>query len=402
MKFLALVAKHLRRTWIRTGSTVAAVALCVFLFCTLQSVLAEVDSYVQTRSPRRLIVSNLLSGGLPLAHEAQIGRVPGVRRVAAGLVFAGFLRAKRETRTEPDSGATQWTSFFHNMAVEAQPYFAMNPELKVPPDQFRDFLADPRGCVVGRTLADKLGWSRGDHFFLESMVPAFKKPSGPFEFVVRGFIDPDLENHPGTPTDVMFFHLSYLDVLPSVRGWTVNFMVEVEEPAQAAEVAARIDAMFENSSEPTVTGTEKAFAADFAATAGELSQLLNGIGLAVCFTILLVTANTMSMAVRERRTEIAVLKTIGFRSAQVMALVVVESLLLGALGGGLGIAGTVAALWILNAMPGVVLPGLAAVALRTPVMLLGLGMALLIGLLAGLLPAWSAYRARVTEMLRAV
>jgi putative ABC transport system permease protein len=402
VELLALVPKHLRRTWLRTGSTVAAVGLCVFLFCTLQSVLAEVDSYVRTRSPRRLITGNLLSGGLPLAHGPQIERVPGVRRVAAGLIFAGFLRAKREGLAEPGSGATQWTTFFHNMAVDAEPYFAMNPELRVPTDQFRGFLADPRGCVVGRKLAEKLGFDLGDHFFLESIVPAFQKPSGPFEFVVRGLIDPDLKNHPGTPADVMFFHLQYLDVLPRVRGWTVNFMVEVEDPARAAQIASRIDALFENSSEQTITGTEKAFAADLAAQAGELSQLLNGIGLAMCFTILLVTANTMSMAVRERRTEIAVLKTIGFRSVQVMTLVVVESLLLGTLGGAIGIAATVAALWAVNAMPGVALPGLAAVSLRTTVMLLGLGMALAIGLLAGLLPAWTAYRARVTEMLRAI
>jgi len=103
VKFLALVAKHLRHTWVRAGSTVAAVGLCVFLFCGLQSVLAEVDSYVRTRSPRRLITSNLLSGGLPLAHGPRIQRVPGVRRVAAGLIFAGFLRAKKEGRAEPGS-----------------------------------------------------------------------------------------------------------------------------------------------------------------------------------------------------------------------------------------------------------------------------------------------------------
>jgi putative ABC transport system permease protein len=399
MKYLVLVAKHLRQTWVRTASTAAAVGLCVFLFCSLRSVLAEVDSYVETRSPRRLITSSLMGGGLPLAHGPRIQRVPGVRRVAAGLLFAGFLRAKREER---GSSVAQWTTFFHNMAVDAEPYFAMNPEMRIPPAQYRDFLADPGGCVVGRKLAEKLGWSLGDRFFLESIVPGFQKASGPFEFAVRGFIDPDLENHPGTPTDVMFFHLRYLDVLPTVKGWTVNFMVEVEDPARAAEVANSIDARFENSSEQTVTGTEKAFAADFASSIGELSGLLNGIGIAVCFTILLVTANTMSMAVRERRTEIAVLKTIGFRSAQVMALVVLESALLAALGGALGIAVAFAALWVLNAMPGVILPGLATVALRPTVILLSLAMALSIGVAAGLLPAWTAYRARVTEMLRAI
>jgi putative ABC transport system permease protein len=308
VKFLPFVLKHLRRTWVRTGSTVAALALCVFLLCGLQSLLAEIDTAVETRSPRRLVTSNLMgAAGLPLAYGERIRAVPGVRRVAAGFMFFGFLRAKKEGTAQPGSDTTDWTIFFHNSAVEAEPYFAMNPELLVPPEQFRDFLKDPQGCVIGRKLAAKLGWELGDRFFLESVVPSFRKPTGPFEFVVRGFIDRDLANHPGAPTDMMFFHLKYLDVLPRLRGWTVNYMVEIEDPARAAEVGGAIDALFENSSEQTVTGTEEAFMADFVTQAGELSTLLNGIGLAVCFTILLVTANTMSMAVRERRTEIAVL-----------------------------------------------------------------------------------------------
>lgn len=403
MKFLPFVLKHLGRTWVRTSSTVAAMALCVFLICALQSVLAEVDSYVETRSPRRLITSNLLSGGLPLAYAERIQRVPGVRRVAAGFMFFGFLRVKTEGKADPGTGsATDWTTFFHNMAVDAEPYFAMNPEFRVPPDQFRDFLADLQGCLVGRNLADKFGWKIGDRFFLESIAPPLQKPTGPFEFVVRGFIEPDLENYPGTPADVMYFHLRYLDVLPNMRGWTVNYMVEVDDPGHAAEVAGAIDTLFENSSEQTVTDTEKAFASELSTQAGELSVLLNGIGLAVCFAILLVTANTMSMAVRERHTEIAVLKTLGFRGGQVMALIVVEGLLLGMLGGALGIAGTAALLWGLNQTPGVMLPGLAQVTLRTPVALLAFGVALLLGFLAAFMPAWGAYRARVVEMLRTV
>jgi putative ABC transport system permease protein len=401
VKFLPFVFKHLRRTWVRTASTVAAMAVCVFLLCALRSVLAEVDSYVQTRSPRRLISSNLLSGGLPLAYAERIQRVPGVRRVAAGFMFFGFLRVKTEGKVDGGS-ATDWTTFFHNMAVDAEPYFAMNPEFRVAPDQFRDFLGDLQGCLIGRRLADKFGWTIGDRFFLESISPALQKPSGPFEFAVRGFIDPDLENYPGTPADVMYFHLKYLDVLPSVKGWTVNYMVEVEDPGRAADVAAAIDALFENSSEQTVTDTEKAFAAELSTTAGELSVLLNGIGLAVCFAILLVTANTMSMAVRERRTEIAVLKTLGFRGGQVMALIVVEGILLGALGGALGIAGTTAFLWGLNHAPGVMLPGLAQVALRAPVALFAFGIAVLLGFLAAFVPAWGAYRGQVVEMLRPV
>jgi putative ABC transport system permease protein len=404
VKFLAFVLKHLRRNWVRTGSTVVAMALCVFLLSCLQSVLAEIDVAVETRSPRRLVTSNVMSGGLPLAYGERIRSVPGVRRTAGGMMFFGFLRAKKEGKAEPGSGsdATDWTIFFHNMAVEAEPYFAMAPELRVAPEQFREFMRDLQGCVIGRKLADKFGWKIGDHFFLESIVPELRKPTGPFEFVIRAFVEPDLENYPGTPADVMFFHLRYLDVLPQVRGWAVNYMVEIDDPGRGAQIGEAIDALFENSSEQTVTGTEQAFMAEFVTQAGELSTLLNGIGLAVCFTILLVTANTMSMAVRQRRTEIAVLKTIGFGSAQVMALIVAEGLLLGALGAALGVGGTAVALWALNQAPGAIVPGLAIITLRPRVVVLGVSVALLLGFAAAFFPAWGAYRARVTEMLRTV
>jgi putative ABC transport system permease protein len=404
LRFLPFILKHLGRTWIRTGSTVAAMAICVFLFCVLQSVLAQLDGVIQSRSPRRLVVQGATSPGLPLSHGERIRALPGVRRVAAGLMFAGFLRARKEGKAGggSDFASTDWTAFFNNMAVEAEPYFAMNPEFTIPPDQFRDFLRDPRGCVVGRALADKFGWKIGDRFFLESIVAGFRKPDGPFEFVIRGFMDTDLTRYPGTSTDGMFFHLRYLDVLPDVRGWTVNYMIEVDDPGRAPEVATAVDELFENSGHPTVTDTEQAFMAEFINQAGDLSTLLNGIGAAVCFSILLVTANTMSMAVRERRTEIAVLKTLGFTSAAVMGLIVAEALLLGALGGALGIGGTHAVLWILNRIPAVALPGLSTLYLRLPVALLGLAVALFLGFAAGFMPAWGAYRAKVTEMLRAV
>jgi putative ABC transport system permease protein len=270
----------------------------------------------------------------------------------------------------------------------------------VPPDQFRDFMGDLRGCVVGTKLAEKFSWKIGDHFFLQSSVTGMRKKSGPFEFVVRGFVDTDLQKYPGTDTSLMFFHFKYLS--ESMGGWTKThlYTVEVDDPDRAAEIAAKIDAQFENSSDETFTETESAFAASFMSLVGDLSVLVNGIGLAVCFTILLVTANTMSMAVRERRTEIAVLKTLGFGSGQVMGLVVTEALLLGAAGGVLGIAGALLAISASNHAPEQTFLGIAQLELRPMVALSGLGVALALGFAAGFLPAWGAYRARVTEMLR--
>ncbi len=403
MKFLPFVFKHLRATWVRTASTVVAMALCVFLFCILQSVLAHFDRFVEGRSPRRLVTRNAVSmlGVVPLTHSRRILAVPGVKRVAAMFMFSGVLPARKKGKAEPGAEwETDWTTVFQNAAVEAEPYFAMSPELVVAPDQFRDFLSDLRGCVVGRGLAEKFGWKIGDHFFLQSSVSGLRKKSGPFEFVVRGFADTDLRNYPGTENDAMFFHFRYLSEGLGGLTHTYIFTVEIDDPARAAEISAAIDAQFENSGDETYTETESAFTAGLLSMVGDLGVLVNGIGLAVCFTILLVTANTMSMAVRERRTEIAVLKTIGFRSAHVMALVVTESLLLGAAGGTLGILGTQWALFALNRAPERTLLSITHLELRPPVALLGLAVALALGFAAGFLPAWGAYRARVTEMLR--
>jgi len=403
MKFLPFVFKHLRATWVRTASTVVAMALCVFLFCTLQSVLFHFDQFIAGRNPRRLITRNGVSvmGGVPLVYADRIQALPGVKRVAATLMFSGVLPARREGKADPGAGGeTDWTSIFSNIAVDAEPYFAMSPELMVPPDQFRDFMNDLRGCVIGRQLAEKFGWKIGDRFFLQSMVTGLRKKSGPFEFVVRGFIDTDLRQYPGTDTNMMFFHFRYLS--ESLGGFTDThlFTVEIDDPARAAEISAAIDAQFENSSDETYTEAESAFAANLVSMVGDLGVLLNGIGLAVCFTILLVTANTMSMAVRERRTEIAVLKTLGFGSGQVMGLVVAEALLLGAAGGVLGIGGTQWAIWALNRAPEQTLLGISHLELRPAVAFLGLSVALGLGFVAGFVPAWGAYRARVTEMLR--
>ena len=403
MRFAGFVLQHLRGAPIRTASTLVAMALCVFLFCGLRSVLEQMDHLVEGRSPRRLIVGDHFSGGVPLAYRDRIGAVPGVRRVAATTMFGGLLPARREAKAEEGSERpTDWMNVFQNVAVDSEPYFAMNPELMVPPAQFRDYMNDLRGCVLGRELAAKFGWTIGDRFFLESFIPALRRREGPLEFVVRGFIDTDRARYPGAETNVMFFHFRYLDAAFGGVEDTMMFTVEIDDPARAAEIGAGIDAVFENSSHPTHTETEREFTASMLTLAGNLSALLNGIGLAVSFTILLVTANTMSMAVRERRTEIAVLKTIGFTSAQVLGLVVAEALLLGAIGGALGVAATQGALWAANHLPGTTLLGLSRIELRAPVALLGWGLAVLVGLAAGIVPAWGAYRAHVTEMMRTV
>jgi putative ABC transport system permease protein len=410
MKYLPFILKHLRRNWIRTASTVLAMAACIFLFCTLQSVLAEIEGLLDSKSANRLITRHAVSlvFPLPIPYGERIKSVPGVKQVALTSWFGGSLPTKREGKADEggDSTAPDWSQFVPSLAVDAEPYFSMYPEYSFPPEEFRAFVQDLKGCVIGRKLAEKYGWKPGDRLYLESFIPPYRKASGPFEFVVDAVFDTDLARYPGTDTNVLFFHYKYLKEGTGQELGAGMYTVEVQDPDKAGDVSEAIDALFQNSSAQTHTETEKAFMASFISMAGNLALLLNGIGLAVSFTILLVTANTMSMAVRERRTEIAVLKTLGFSSAQVMGLIVAEALTLGLLGGGLGIGGSKMVMWTLTSVPGVrdmlLSLGLSSLDLKPVVALVGLGVSLLLGFAAGFTPAWGAYRARITDMLRTV
>jgi putative ABC transport system permease protein len=385
-------------------------AMCIFLFCTLQSVLAQINALLDSTSAKRLVVRNSVNivFYVPLSYGPRIQSVPGVERVSTSNWFGGLLPAKKEGKSDTgsESSTTDWSNFFTNWAVDMEPFLAMYPEYQIPPDQYQALLADQRGCVIGRKLANKFGWKVGDTFFLESFIPEHRKPDGPFEFVLRAIFDVDSVKYSGTDQNMMLFHRKYLYEATGRRLQAGTYHVEIKDPDQAGQVSTAIDKLFENSDAQTHTETEKAFAAGFIAMAGNLALLLNGIGIAVSFTILLVVANTMSIAVRERRKEIGVLKTLGFTSGQVMGLVVAESLLIAVIGGALGVAGSRAIMFALTHAPGLkdMLAGigLSELPLRPLVAAIGFAVAIVLGFAAGFVPALSAYRARITDMLRTV
>ena len=406
MKFAPYLLKHLRRNWVRTASTILAMALCIFLFCTLRTVLKAIDDARELGNVTRLVTRDALSlvNNVPLSYEGPISQIPGVKRVAISTWFGGSLPAKKESKDKKAAGAPDFSKFFTNIAVEDEPYFAMHPEYNIPPEEMKAFREDLRGCILGRGLAEQFGWKPGDTFFLESFIPPYRRREGPFEFVVRGIYDADLVREPAADNRIMYFHYKYLYESTGQRLGAGLYVVELHDPTQAATVARAIDARFLNSEAGTKTETEAAFRADFLAMIGNLALLLNSIGLAVIFTILLVTANTMSMAVRERRTEIAVLKTLGFSSGTVMALIISEAVLIAAIGGGLGLGLGALVIHVLPNVPsiGSFIRGFPSFGLHWAVTFQGLGIALFLGLAAGLVPALSAYRARIVDMLRQV
>jgi len=394
MKYIPFVLKHLWRNWIRTGSTAVAMSVCIFLFCTLETLVAAISWNLKSAGASRLITRHSVSlvFNLPRAYKDRIVHVPGVVGVAGYNWFGGNVGSP------PD-----FKKFFPNFAIEAEDFLAMSPEYSLTPEEKKAFLADRRACIVGPETAKKFGWKVGDSVQLTSVIPPYQTGK-PFEFVIRAIYGVDNKQHPGTNDQALFFNYEYLDEATRGKAGIGMYKVLIEDPGQAGTISKKIDSIFENADFPTRTETEAAFRAGFISMAGNLALLLRSIGFAVSFTILLVTANTMSMAVRERRTEIAVLKTLGFPSRLVMGLVLGEALVLGTLGGGLGI---LLGQFAIKALPSIPFVGDAVAAypnlgLTPTVAVLGMSLSLSLGLLAGFVPALGAYRARIAETLRTV
>lgn len=391
MKFAPLILKHLRKNWIRTLSTVLALAVCILLFCTLHTVVEAVNFGLHAGNADRLVTRHYVSlvFNLPLNYKQKVEAIPGVKEVVMNWWFGGVYRDPKY--------------FFANIATEPKAFLEVYPEIMLPPDQKEAWFHDRRGCIVGRKLAQHFGWKVGDTFEMESTIPPYRV-GRPFDFVIDGIYDTDEAKYPATDLNSMYFDYHYLYEATG-RNLGIGWLVEkIDDPRHAGAISKAIDAEFENSDTPTKTETEQAFLAGFVAMAGNLAFLLNGIGLAVAFTILLVTANTMSIAVRERQQEIGVLKTLGFSSGLVLMLILSEALLIGALGGAVGILISAGILHILPQVPmiGDIVAGFPNFGLSAQTTALGVGIALLLGLLAGFFPAMTGYRARITEVLRQV
>ena len=391
MKFAPLVLKHLRKNWIRTLSTVLAMSVCIFLVCVLQTVIAAVNFGLTAGSTRRLVTRDYVSlaNTLPINYKQKIAAMQGVSDTTIVTWFGGIYRDPK--------------NFFANLAVEPEAFLRIYPEVMLPPDQKAAWLSDVRGAIIGRKLAERFGWKVGDHVQLESFIPPYRVGK-PFDFQIDGIYDTDEARYPGTDLSSMYFNFKYLYEATGQRIGIGTLTVQIADPSQAGAISKEIDSAFENSDNQTKTETEQAFRAGFVALAGNLALLLNVIGMAVAFTILLVTANTMSIAVRERQQEIAVLKTLGFSSALVMTLILSEALLLGLMGGLLGILFARGIIRGLTYVPflGDVLRAFPNLGLSPSIAALGVGLALALGLLAGFVPALMAYRSRITEALRQV
>jgi putative ABC transport system permease protein len=379
MKFLPLLLANLRRKKIRTLLTIGSFAVALFLFGLLFALRAGLRQGIDVAGSDRLIVMGTsLMQMLPLPYLERIERIPGVEHVAHATWFGG-------TYQDPKN-------FFVQFAIDPERWRAVYPEYVVDEEEWADFVADRQGIVVGAQLAARYGWEVGDHIPL--MPPPYLGDTM-WDFNVRAIYRGD---QPGADEGQFWMQHEYIQENGPdyFRGIVGFYMVKLLDPDDGARVAEAIDTEFGNSANETRTQTESAFAAGWVKQMGNIEFLVFAIGSVVFFTLLLVTGNTMAIAVRERTNELAVLKAVGYSDRFVLGLVLAESALIAAVGGAIG-------LWLASGVVAQdITQGLIPLYLPTGSTAGGVAVALATGLLAGLLPAVSAMRLSVVDALRRV
>jgi putative ABC transport system permease protein len=383
VKFAHLVWGNLKRKKLRTSLTLLTIVVAFVLFGLLCAIRQALVGGVELAGADRLIVRHKVSiiQLLPVSYEQRMEKIPGVAAVVHQTWFGGIYQDPK--------------NFFMQCPVEPEKFMAMFPEFILPPEQMKAWLATRTGAIVGRKTAERFHWKIGDK--IPIMSPIWMRKTWEFDLV--GIFDGAKK---GTDTTGMFFRYDYFDEVRQAQNWGAGlvgwYTIRVQNPAEAAAVAQRVDAEFENSPYETKTEPEGAFIQGWANQIGNITLIVAAILGAVFFTILLVTGSTMSQAVRERIGELGVLKAIGFTNGQLLGLVLAESCLLALLGGGAGLA----LAWAITARgdpTGGLLP-----LFHLPLgdLLIGAGIALALGVVTGLLPALQAMRLRVADALRRI
>lgn len=381
MRFHKLIFRNLFRNKLRTILTLILMAAIFFFVSTLLAILENFEAAANSgEGQNRLGVQSAISlaNPLPLSHEEKIKNIPGI-------VEIGKLQWVGAYYKEPKN-------FFANFAIDHDKMERVWDDYAVPADQMEAFKADRRGAIVGNELAKRYGWKIGDRVVLIGQIFPFNP-----ELTIRGLATHKFDN------SSLFFHWDYFhESTKEMMGNMVGtFWVRVDDPAKMAAISDQIDGMFKNSEYPTETFTEKEFQQQFMAMIGNIKLLFTAVSVCSIFMVVLLAALTMSMAARERVTEIAVLKAIGFTSGTILTLMLIEFVTLGFIGGALGTFGAKAFYSVVN-MTEVTQGFLVAFGVNTKTVITCLIAAIIVGFLAGGLPALRSARLSVVDGLRKV
>ena len=383
MRLLRLVFKNALRNRRRTVLTALSVAVSLFLLVSLRTLTIEIKggSLMTEQSTRRLITRSgvSLAVPLPLAYKERLRRIGGSDIVSEYQWFPCFYKEPREPM----------------IVIATDPEFdGTDPEYPVSPEHLAAFRADVTGALVPVKMMQRFGWKIGDRVTFTGTILPFN-----LDVTIRGTFTGPAQNAPAC-------HFRYVNemlrkTMPSRADKTMAFIVRAAPGVSPSALARQIDDTFRNADVPTRTESEKDFVLGFASMLGNVALFISFIAIAVVFAIVLVATNTMSMAVRERTHEIAVLKTLGFRPVQVLAMFVAESVVISGGGGVVGIVGArlFFTLFDIYKMTNGIVQHFD---IQAPTVLLAVGVALAMSIVSAVIPAWRGAARPIAAGLREV
>lgn len=384
MFILKLLMRNALRHKLRTSLTVIGIAIAIVAFGLLRTLVNVWYSGAEHSSSSRLVTRNAISliFPLPLSYRDRIRQIEGVKAISFGNWFGGIYIDEKH--------------FFANYAVEAKTYLDLYPEIVLPADQKAAFIRDRKGCIVGKKLADRYGWKIGDMITLKGTIFP-----GQWEFVLRGIYRGAEKS---TEERALLFHWNYLNetlqkTVPRRANQVGFYMIGINTPDIAADVAVSIDRIFKNSLAETLTETERAFHLGFIAMTEAIVVAIQIVSYVVIVIIMVVAANTMAMTARERITEYATLKTLGFGTAYIAGIVFGESIFIAMTGGTIGALLTFPGARLIETELSQYFPSFSVSPATVYLELLA---SFLIGAVAGVFPTWRGATITIAEGLRRI
>ena len=381
-----LVVRNLTRHKLRMALTIASLAVAVFLLIVLRTLVVALEAGVRAASTDRLIVQSAVSlfVNLPRSYEQKMRQVEGVADVTKFQWFGGIYQDR--------------SNFFAQFGVDPERLLSIYPEMEIVEGSAEDLRLNRDAALVGEALMKRFGWKLGDTVPLQGTI--FQRTDGePWTFRIAAVFE---SARPNVDEAVLYFHFDLLDesiasgAATGPRGVGV-FVLQKEEGADPLRVMADVDALFENGPQRVQTTTEAEFQQQFVSMIGDVPVFLASIGGGILVAILMAALNTMLMAAREQVRDVGVLKSLGFTDGSVAMVLLAQSLLLCGLGGGLGVLAAVGSAETMVDLLGGMFPGYQVTGATA---LLALALSLLLGVAAGLVPAWRAARTRVIDTLR--
>jgi len=380
-----LILRNTGRHKLRTILTIFGLAVAVIAFTVIRTLIGSWFASADVIPPDRLVTRNAISFifNIPLAYKEKIERVPGVEAAVYSNWFGGMYN------NDPKD-------FFPNFAVGPENYLDVYSEFIIPPEQEEMFWKEKNSAIAGQKLINRYGWKIGDPIRLTGMIYP-----GNWDFILRGIYK---GAEPGVDETVLMFRWDYFDerlkqIAPGMAGGVGWYTVKIDDADNAPAISAAIDEQFKNSSAETLTETEKAFTLNFLAMMDAIIKGMRVMSYLIICVIMLVLVNTMAMSARERISEYALLKTLGFRPFHLTGLILGESMLIALIGCGLGLF---LSFPILGAVSQMLQKMFTVVDASGLTIALSIMFALMIGLIASLFPIFRATRLAIVDGLRSV